>query len=124
MKPKHPQTEPEEPDSPKVLSASSPIQLGLVITVVGLLIGCVGGFGYWNWWASAISTKLDIVIQNQKDLGTLNAKLVADIVELQGWRKTVDASGTPAMKTRVDSLESTMIQLKRDFDIHMATSKP
>lgn len=65
------------------ISESTPIKLGLIITIVVLLTGGLGGFATCVWWASSISTKLDTVISNQT---TVNG----NIQELQAKDISID----------------------------------
>lgn len=104
-----------------VLSGSSPIQ----VKFIGwLVIVCAGGFGGWIWWASSMSTKLDVVIANQAaQLASVKA-LAEDVSRLKEWRIQVDTIGSPAIVKRVDILKQEVDDLAKAFAMYKAAAKP
>ena len=115
------ETPEDDPDTTRPLTPTSTIQLGLVITLLGV---CASGFAVWIWWASAINTKLDMLISDRKEQAAAIVAVSKDIVELKSWQSRVEATGTPAMARRMDAQEAALEQIRREFDIHKATSKP
>jgi hypothetical protein len=107
-----------EDDGPAVvLSGTSPIQ----VKFIGwLVLVCAGGFGGWIWWASAMSTKLDVVIANQSAQLLMVKDITEDVSRLKEWRIQIDTVGSPTMVQRLNSAEKQMIELQKAFALHLA----
>lgn len=102
-----------------VLSGTSPIQ----VKFIGwLVLVCASGFGGWIWWAAAMSTKLDVVIDNQNKQLAMVTAVTEDVSRIKEWRGQIDSVGTPAMVRRVDSIESAIRELEKAFALHIATT--
>jgi hypothetical protein len=100
-----------------VLSGTSPIQ----VKFIGwLVLVCAGGFGGWIWWASAMSTKLDVVIVNQSSQLLMVKDITEDVSRLKEWRIQIDTVGSPTMVQRLNSAEKQMIELQKAFALHLA----
>ena len=103
----------------KTLSGSSPIQ----VRFIGwLVVVCAGGFGGWIWWASAMSTKLDVVIANQTIGMAATKAVVEDVSRLKEWRVQIDTVGSPEMVKRVDVIRHDLDEVRQKFDLHLATT--
>jgi len=102
---------------PVVLGGSSPIQ----VRFIGwLVIVCAGGFGGWIWWASAMSTKLDIVIANQSAQLTMVKNVSDEVARLKEWRIQIDTVGSASAV----ELHNKLDELTKAFALHLATNKP
>jgi hypothetical protein len=113
--------EKEEPGDSRslVLSGTSPIQ----VKFIGwLVVVCAGGFGGWIWWAATMSSKLDTVISNQAAASAATRAVEGDVARLKEWRVQVDTVGSPQMVKRVDQLSQEMEAIRREFDMHKATT--
>lgn len=115
-----PQEEDTESPSPRlVLSGTSPIQ----VKFIGwLVIVCAGGFGGWIWWASSMSTKLDVVIANQSTQLSMLKEVNADVSALKEWRIQVDTVGSQPMARRVAQLEKEVAAIAKDMEMHKVTT--
>ena len=101
-----------------ILGESTPIRLGLLLTIALLL---VGGFGGSIWWAATISTKLDAIIISQGVQTVAIASVQADVADLKAWRKVVDVAGTPSTSARLDSLAVKLNAVDEMLKLHIAT---
>lgn len=102
-----------------MFSGNSPIQ----VRFIGwLVIVCAGGFGGWIWWAASMSTKLDVVINNQAAQLTAIRSVVDDVSRLKEWRIQVDTVGSPALVKKVDMLGEEVAVLTRKMELHLATT--
>lgn len=97
------------------LSQKTPIQLGLILALLGM---CVGGFGAWIWWAASISTKLDAVLSQQSALVVATQKQNSDIEDLKAWRKLVDVVGTASMAQKTKELDAKIAEIERKIELH------
>lgn len=98
------------------IGENTPVKIGLVIAAFGLIIGAVAT---WCWWAATVSTKLD---QIGKDISASSIAVSAiqhDVAALQAWQQVIDKQGSP----HVQAIESKLMDLQKDFEIHKATSK-
>lgn len=111
----------DEKESGVAISNQTPVQIGFII---GLLSLVLGGLVFWVWWASGISTKLDLLIAQRNSDAAVLTGLAKDILELKEWRVRVDATGTPAMARQAELIRSELDTLRQEFLLHKATSQP
>lgn len=110
----------EEQPRPLVLSGASPIQ----VKFIGwLVLVCAGGFGGWIWWASSMSTKLDVVISQQAAQLAMVKTIAEDISRLKEWRIQIDTIGSPATVKRLDSIDVKLGIIEKNWEVHKATSR-
>lgn len=105
------------PKQESTIGENTPVKIGLVVGAFGLIVGAVAT---WCWWAATVSTKLD---QISKEISASSVAVTAvqhDVAALQAWQQLIDKQGSP----HVQSIESKLMELQKDFDIHKATSKP
>lgn len=99
----------------KTLGGNSPIQ----VRFVGwLVLVCASGFGGWIWWAASMSTKLDVVINNQSAQMAATRAVVEDVSRLKEWRIQIDTVGSPSVVHRLEEIEKMLRDLKNQFDLH------
>jgi hypothetical protein len=96
------------------------VAFGIVITT---LILCAGGFGTSIWWASSISTKLEVLVKQGAEQSTVGAAMGTRITALELWQRQVDTSGTPVTGKRIDEIGKDLAALREDFGIYKATTK-
>lgn len=94
------------------------MQIGLVIAFLGL---CASGFGTSIWWASSVSTKMDVMIALQKAQDAINSRYDQRLVELERWRDVVDSTGSKSMVKKTEEIKGELDTLRREFDVHRAT---
>lgn len=78
----------------KPLSASTPIQIGALVTILALIVGAV-------WWAATLTGKVDTLIRLSEQ--NIEAQKIFErrLCELETWRRVVEArtpksgAGTP-----------------------------
>ena len=102
------------------ISVQTPIALGLFIGFAAL---CVGGFGSSIWWASSISTKMDVLVKQGAEQSNITLANSSRITALEMWQRQIEAVGSPAMVKRVDSVEKDVIQLGEELRLHKAISQ-
>ena len=117
MPPKHDE-EDRTTNSNKIV-VPLPVALGLLVAVIGI---CAGGFGSSIWWASSISTKMDVLVSQGKEQAAATLVNANRITSLEMWQRQIDATGSPAMVKRIDSLEGELGKLHEDYNIHKATT--
>lgn len=108
-----------EPETPVVLSGSSPIQVKFIGWLVLIL---AGGFSGCIWWAATMSTKLDVVIANQSTQIATTKAMAEDLALLKEWRVRIDTVGSPEMVKRTEALRKDLDELRTKFDLHLATT--
>lgn len=97
--------------SGNVLSEKTPVQVGFVI---GLLLV----FASVIWWASQVSSKLDMIISAQSAMKVTTDTLSTRVADMEAWRKLIDTVGSP----QVQKIEAGISELKRVVDLHVATT--
>lgn len=73
------------------------------------------------WWASSVSTKMDVMIALQKAQDAINSRYDQRLIELERWRDVIDSTGSKSMVKRTEDLKGEMDNLRREFDVHRAT---
>lgn len=98
-----------------------PIQaaIGLVITIVGM---SAAGFGTSIWWASSISTKMDVVVKQGQEQSAMTMANSTRISALELWQRQLDAIGSPQMVKRTEELSKDLTALREEFNLHRATT--
>lgn len=115
-----------------VISESTPIRLGLVFILVTFVLGAVGVLWSAAWWASSVSTKLDLLVKQNNETTAVVAKqhesdvaamtrLESRIISLEMWQQRVEATGTTPMVKKVEEIEKELIALERKIELHTAT---
>lgn len=69
-----------------------------------------------------MSTKLDVVIQNQSVQLAAVKTLSEDVSRLKEWRIQIDTMGSPAVVRRLDDLKKDHDDLAKTFGLHIATT--
>lgn len=118
----HRQQNEDEEETPirkeyKTLSENTPVRLGMIFVMIGLM---GGGFAFWIWWAATVSTKLDNIIMQQSVASNQQTKLAADVADLQAWRKLIDTTGSP----QAAEIRRELDQLRKEFELHKALTVP
>jgi len=106
-----------------IISEKTPIRLGLIVALVGsiliLFTSAAGGI----WWASGVSTKLDMVLrQNDNSMRSVEA-VSTRVTAVELWQRGIDSTGSPAVVKRLDTLTAEFQQLKEDLKLHIATTE-
>ena len=96
-----------------------PVVIGLFLTFAGI---CAGGFSVSIWWASSISTKMDVVVTQGVEQSTSTKANALSINALQLWQQKIETVGSPAMAARMNIAEKDIIQLGEELRLHKATS--
>lgn len=102
------------------ISDKTPVQLGLLVALLMILMTVLGFSGSGIWWASKLSEKVDTVLRNQAVETEAMSLVQKDVAELQAWRKVVDVAGTPSASARLDALNKELIEVKEMIKMHMA----
>ena len=112
--------EKERPDiQAKSVVVSLPVAIGILITTLTM---CAGGFGTGVWWASGVSTKLEVLVKQGADQASASGIMGNRLTGLELWQRQVDAVGTPAMAKTVSELRTELEKVREDFNLHKATS--
>lgn len=123
-----------------ILGEGTPVKLGLIITILGL-VGCLL-FGA-IWWASRTSTQLEHILimmgtlqgndtGQQKDINELQSQLKVllasgspqvqvlsgKLTDISDRLRLIETQGSPALIARVSALEVTVAKIREDLDIH------
>ena len=69
----------------KPLSSSTPIQIGVLFTVLCLIVGAV-------WWAATLTGKVDTLIKLSEQNIEAQKCFEKRLTELETWRRVVDAA--------------------------------
>lgn len=103
----------EEPDTAqsKAFGPATPVQLSVLMGVLGLIVACV-------WWASSISTELKGISRQLETHNAITIALDKRLVSLEAWKEIVSTVGTSAAQR----LEKDMEALRKDFELHKATT--
>lgn len=81
-------------DKEKPISESTGLRIGLAV----VLIGAVGS---WCWWASSVNTKLDSILDSNRELFKADRAQEIAVIELRKEHQ----SDIGKLKERVDKLE-------------------
>ena len=103
-----------------VISDKTPIQLGLLVAALMILMTALGFCGSGIWWASKLSEKVDTVLRNQSVEVEAISLVQADVSELKAWRKVVDVAGTPSVRATLDALGLKLTSVEEMIKIHIA----
>lgn len=95
----------------KPISQATPVQIGFVIGLLGVIVAVV-------WGAATMNAKLDVVLAKIGTVEANNTSLRSDVAALQVWRAEIDRSGSKA----VDELKKEFTVFKTEFQIHLAQS--
>lgn len=102
----------EQIDPPKgIITAATPIQIGIVFAFLSLVVGTV-------WGAATMNAKLDVVIAKIGSVETVNNGLRTDVNNLMIWKAEIDRSGSK----QVDELRKSLEAFKTQFEIHIAST--
>ena len=99
-----------------------PVQMAFGI-VTTILILCGAGFGTSVWWASSISSKLEVLVKQGTEQLASSLAQGTRITALELWQRQVDSSGSPQMAKRADEISKALSALQEEFNIYKATSK-
>lgn len=128
------------------LSEATPVKLGLLVLIVGLVGGGLAGS---IWWASKTSSQLENIqallmhlqvndTNQQKDIVDLQAQvkvlnasgspqlqiLSGKVVDLSERLRMIETQGSPAVISRLTQAEAALTKVREDLEIHKATGKP
>ena len=96
-----------------VITQATPVQIGMVLGIFGVIIGIVWGAANMS---ATMNAKLDVVIAKMGSLETANTSMRADLNGLLVWKAEIDRSGSKSL----DELRKSFDQFKSEFQIHMA----
>ncbi len=86
-----------------------PVAITLFVAMIGVFGGC---FGTSIWWASSISTKMDVLVSQGKEVALITSVNGSRIMALELWQRQIDAVGSPATTKRIDALERVITDLR------------
>jgi NAD-dependent oxidoreductase involved in siderophore biosynthesis len=112
----------EKSTSTERISMPLPAVVGLIIALVTSVISIGAGITTAIWWASSISTKMDVIVAQGKDQAAATLVNANRISALELWQRGIDATGSPAMVKRIDGLELEVAKLHENFNLHEATT--
>lgn len=101
------------------ISVPLSVAIGMFVVVAGL---CAGGFGTSIWWASSISTKMDVLVKQGAEQSAMTTANASRITALELWQRQIDTVGSPAMARRVEAMEKDIIKIGEDLRLHKATT--
>lgn len=97
----------EKANGKMTLGETTPVKLGLVLIIFGILIAGV-------WRAAEISTKLDMVMLTISTIKDDNKILKSDVDTIKLWKAEIDRSGSRAL----DDVRKEVMLLREEFKIH------
>jgi len=107
------------PKDKSVLVVPVSVAFGIIITTLTL---CGVGFGSSIWWASSISTKMDLLVKQGVDQVAATLALNTRITALELWKEQIVSVGSPETVKRLVAHDQEIRELRRDFDLHKATT--
>ena len=96
------------------------VAFGILATSLAL---CVAGFGSSIWWASSVSTKLELLIKQGSEQMSASASLANRLTALELWQRQVDSVGSPTVAKELAEQKAAIERLREDFNMHKATSE-
>lgn len=99
----------------KLFSENTGVRLSLVIAICTLILGLCGSMGGAIWWASGMSTKMNLILARIEILATADNQAATYIVEIKSRvQKLEDVGSTPLrdIEKRVSDLERKTASLK------------
>lgn len=113
------------------VSEETPVRLGLILAIIGIVVIFIGAAWYLATVLSKIETRLDIIMSRQENTATI----ALNLDRKQGEHEREDQGKWSAIDTRLSIIERTgsektreiekmLSELRNDFRVHEALSDP
>lgn len=113
------------------VSEETPVRLGLILSVIGVVVIFIGAAWYLATALSKIETRLDIMLSRQDSTATI----ASNLERRQGEHEREDQGKWSVWETRLSIIERTgsektreieksLADLRNDFRVHEALSDP